>query len=180
MKQRLFFILTTLLCLSISITSCTKNPDDNHNPNGNNQNEENNTSFEGVYNLVMTYDSITSDDGTWWPRDYYEQITGSSYEQEYGYMTITKENGRYHMIATLVYDDTDETVTYFDTYATETNGVLVMDNSATTAPSGVVINFSFHDFANNLPHLYFKGICSLAMAGYEFKYLISFNGEKQQ
>lgn len=179
MKNRILYLLLTVLCLGIITTSCTKETESDT-PNENHQNDNDAISFEGTYSLTMTYDSITSDDGTWISNADYEQLTGDRYDPEHGYMTVSKEDGRYHMIAVLTDDDSDETVTYFDTYATESNGILVMENSSTTAPSGVVINFSFRNFANDLPHLYFKGICSLSIAGYDFSYLIAFDADKQQ
>lgn len=169
MKHRIFYFILPLLCLGMCFASCDPNDEPNHGP-----------SFEGTYSLIMTYDSITTDDGTWFSNEELAQITGQPYETEHGYMTVTKENNRYHMVATLVNDETAEEVTYFDTYATESNGILNMENSSVTAPSGVVINFSFRNFANNMPDLFFKGLLDLSLFGTDYYYVISFNGTKQQ
>lgn len=176
MKRKIILLAISLLLSSSFFVSCDKSEDDIITDTNDNNIDE----FVGVYDYTAVYDSISMGDGEWYSIGFYEEMTGDTYEPDNGYLTITEENGRYHLVCTLVYSDTGEEVTYFDTWATDNNGNLTIESTSTTFETGVVFDFFFRNFVNNPPQIHFKSVINIDYLSQGFAYLLDYTCTKRQ
>ncbi|MCQ2272340.1 MAG: hypothetical protein MJZ72_06100 [Bacteroidales bacterium] len=93
-------------------------------------------SFVGTYDLVMVADSIGSD-GTWFTREFYEEMTGKHEGPFYGRLTISKENDNVFKIVGKVLVGADS-MEYYNTTA-----VLDAHGNLQPAPSSLVGDFTY-------------------------------------
>lgn len=175
MKRRIILLAISLLLSGSFFVSCDKSEDEIITDT----NDNNIDKFVGVYDYTAVYDSISMGDGEWYSIGFYEEMTGDTYEPDNGYLTITEENGRYHLVCTLVYSDTGEEVTYFDTWATNNNGILSIESTSTTFETGVVFDFSFSNFVNNMPQIKFKSVINIDFISQGFAYLLNYSCTKR-
>lgn len=168
MKRFLTLFAVAVAAICITFVSCKK---DASNP------------LVGVYDLDMQYDSITTSDGTWFSNEFFEQMTGKTNPPKHGTLTIAEgENGKLTVTAALVNDATGEEKQFFSTTATETDGILTIDDCSSDyyyATIEEMIRFTFHGFTNNLPEIYFKGIYTVNL-GYDYSYLNSYYCTKRK
>lgn len=172
MKKQLFAFALVVVALCASFVSCDKEN------NGNNSNSQ----FIGVYDLDIVYDSITTSDGTWFSEEFFETMTGKVNPPEHGYLTIEEgQNGKINVTATVIKSDTGVEKVLFSTTATEQDNLLVLDNCASDyyySTTEETIHFVFRNFANRLPEIYFKGIYTINL-GADYSYLLSFTCNKR-
>ncbi len=185
MKKYIFTLMSALTIFSMILVSCEPEvivPEEGNTEFEEEEVDQNVSELIGVYDLVMEYDSVTADDGTWFDNDFYERVTGKTNPDQYGYLTIAEgENGKLNVTATFVSSDTNEERLFFSTTATETDGVLVLDPCSSNyyqASMGEDIYFTFHAFANNMLQLYFKSIYTIHL-GYDYSYLTSYHCTKR-
>lgn len=188
MKKHLLILATAFVALSLAFASCEKenNPGDNPGDTTDITDDPNNpdqptNSLIGVYDLDMVYDSITTSDGTWFDEEFFEMMTGKVNPPEHGYLTIAEgENGKLNVTATFIKDDTKSEKVWFTTTATETDGILTLDpcSSDYFITTEQMINFTFHNFQNNLPTITFKSIYTINL-GADYSYLTAYTCTKR-
>ncbi|MCQ2265004.1 MAG: hypothetical protein MJZ46_03045 [Bacteroidales bacterium] len=94
--------------------------------------------FVGNYDLEIVTDSLGSD-GTWFSREFYEEMTGKHEGPFYGRLTITQDNATTFKIVGKVLVGTDSMEYYNTTAVLDANGNLLPE------PSSLVSDFT-HNF----------------------------------
>lgn len=175
------FLILALACASLCFVlgACQKEEDENE-PE---QPTPPSDMFVGVYDLDMVYDSITTSDGVWWSNEFFESMTGKHNPPEHGYLTITQEpDSSYTVSATFIKSATGEEKVFFTTSASKKDSILVLDDCTSDyyySSTEELIHFTFKNFVNQYPTIYFKSIYSLYL-GANYSYMTSFTCTKRQ
>lgn len=166
MKKNYFVLAVAFMVVCTIFVACDKNPQ----------------GFAGTYDLHLDYDSVMTSDGTWIDETFFEEMTGKKNPSKDGYLTIRDgKNGNFEVTATIVNKETNEENVLFTTNATEKDGILILDNCTSDYyydTTELYIDFTFHNFENNMPIIKFKGIYTIDL-GADFSYLLSFTCTKR-
>jgi len=132
LNKNLLMGLATFVALTfvVSLTSCNK--------------EKEETKFVGIYDLVITTDSLGTD-GQWFDAEFYTQMTGKENPPQDGTLTIeTTTDNQYSVVGQVKVGDTETLETYFSTTATLNEaGELVLADCTNTNSAGYELNFTF-------------------------------------
>lgn len=179
MKKNLFILAIVFTALCALTVSCKKDDDDkkpvSQNP------------FVGTYDLYMVFDSIMTDDGTWFDEEFYEQYTGKRNPPESGWLTVEELTpGLFQVTATFYKEETMEEKDFFTTTAVEKDGILLLNEcSSDYFGEWGDIDFVFRNYSvmrdadNNVTEMTFKSVYTISFGSSDFAYLTSYTCTKR-
>lgn len=185
MKKSFYLFAMALMALCTVAVSCSK--DDGNPADEEGDTPQINNQFVGTYDLNMVYDSITTDDGTWYSEEFYEEMTGKKNPPESGRLIVEEgTEGKLKVTAIFIDRTTAEDRTFFSTSATEQNGTIVLEDCESDyySTTEMMIDFTFRtvevtrDAENNVTGLNFKSIYTINL-GADYSYLTSYTCTKR-